>query len=78
MKDLCLRIRDLIGCEIEPEHGETRVGDVRHSLADIELARDLAMHVAALNPAYATADDVPADVLAVGGTSLYIRSFHRK
>ena len=31
---------------------------------DEELARDLAMHVAALNPAYATADDVPADVLA--------------
>ncbi len=31
---------------------------------DAELARDLAMHVAALSPAYATADDVPADVLA--------------
>jgi elongation factor Ts len=31
---------------------------------DVELARDLAMHVAALSPAYATADDVPADVLA--------------
>ncbi len=31
---------------------------------DEELARDLAMHVAALSPAYATADDVPADVLA--------------
>jgi elongation factor Ts len=31
---------------------------------DEELARDLAMHVAALSPAYATADEVPADVLA--------------
>jgi len=31
---------------------------------DAELAKDLAMHVAALSPAYATADDVPADVLA--------------
>ncbi len=40
VKDLCLRIRDLLGCDIEPQHGPTRVGDVRHSLADIELARD--------------------------------------
>ncbi len=31
---------------------------------DEELARDLAMHVAALSPAYATADEVPAEVLA--------------
>ena len=31
---------------------------------DTELARDLAMHVAAINPAYISADDVPADVLA--------------
>ena len=31
---------------------------------DQELARDLAMHVAALNPEYVSADDVPADVLA--------------
>lgn len=30
---------------------------------DVELARDIAMHIAALNPAYNTADDVPADVL---------------
>jgi elongation factor Ts len=29
-----------------------------------ELARDLAMHVAALNPPYVSADDIPADVLA--------------
>ncbi|MDH3924814.1 MAG: translation elongation factor Ts, partial [Xanthomonadales bacterium] len=30
---------------------------------DKELARDLAMHVAALNPEYISVDDVPADVL---------------
>jgi len=30
---------------------------------DGELARDIAMHVAALNPAYIDVDDVPADVL---------------
>ena len=31
---------------------------------DAELARDIAMHVAAMNPAYADVDSVPADVLA--------------
>jgi elongation factor Ts len=31
--------------------------------SDVELAKDIAMHVAALNPAYASVDDVPADVL---------------
>jgi elongation factor Ts len=31
---------------------------------DEELAKDLAMHVAALNPAYATVDDIPAEVVA--------------
>jgi elongation factor Ts len=31
---------------------------------DEELARDLAMHVAALNPEFISADDVPADVMA--------------
>jgi elongation factor Ts len=31
---------------------------------DEELARDLAMHVAALSPAFATAEEVPAEVLA--------------
>jgi len=30
---------------------------------DEELARDIAMHIAALNPAYVDVDDVPADVL---------------
>ena len=40
VKDLCLRIRDLVGSDLEPTHGEERVGDVRHSLADISLARE--------------------------------------
>ena len=31
---------------------------------DLELARDLAMHVAAMNPEFVSADDVPADVMA--------------
>ncbi len=31
---------------------------------DEELAKDIAMHVAALNPAFANVDDVPAEVLA--------------
>jgi elongation factor Ts len=31
---------------------------------DEELARDLAMHVAALNPEYISADDVPAELMA--------------
>ena len=31
---------------------------------DETLARDLAMHVAALNPEYVSADDVPADIIA--------------
>jgi elongation factor Ts len=30
---------------------------------DAELAKDIAMHVAAMNPAYVSAEDVPADVL---------------
>ena len=37
--DLCLRIRELIGSTIEPVHVETRAGDVKHSQAAIELAR---------------------------------------
>jgi nucleoside-diphosphate-sugar epimerase len=40
VKELCLMIRDLLGVDIEPEHGEPRVGDVRDSLADISLAAD--------------------------------------
>jgi len=40
VKDLCLRIRDLLGTHLEPEHGPARAGDVRHSLADITAARE--------------------------------------
>ncbi len=41
-----------------------RIGvTVNISGGDAELARDLAMHVAALNPEFISADDVPADVL---------------
>jgi elongation factor Ts len=45
-------------------HG-TRIGAlVALDGGDEELARDLAMHVAAINPQFATADDVPADQVA--------------
>lgn len=39
VEDLCLRIRDLIGCEIQPEYDASRPGDVRHSQASVDLAR---------------------------------------
>jgi nucleoside-diphosphate-sugar epimerase len=39
--DLCLKIRDLLGSDIEPRHGEARPGDVRHSQAAVELAAEL-------------------------------------
>jgi nucleoside-diphosphate-sugar epimerase len=39
VKDLCLQIRDLIGCSIEPQYGPQRAGDVRHSMASIEMAQ---------------------------------------
>ncbi len=38
--DLCLKIRDQLGSDIEPVHEETRAGDVRHSQADVSLARE--------------------------------------
>jgi elongation factor Ts len=45
-------------------HG-TRIGSVVALLGgDEQLARDLAMHVAAVNPAYIDAGDVPAETLA--------------
>ncbi len=40
VKDLCLQIRNLLGSEIEPVHDETRAGDVRHSQAAIDLAKE--------------------------------------
>lgn len=39
VKDLCLKIREQVGSDIEPEHVDTRPGDVRHSQADVSLAR---------------------------------------
>jgi nucleoside-diphosphate-sugar epimerase len=40
VEDLCLRIRDLVGCDVEPEYDASRPGDVRHSQASIDLARE--------------------------------------
>jgi nucleoside-diphosphate-sugar epimerase len=39
VKELCLRIRELVGAAVEPVYDESRAGDVRHSQASIELAR---------------------------------------
>lgn len=39
VKDICLRIRSLVGSDIEPLFGPPRVGDVRHSLAATERAQ---------------------------------------
>ncbi len=41
VKDLCLKIRDLVGSDLAPEHEPPRVGDVRDSQADITQARRL-------------------------------------
>ena len=38
--DLCHRIGDLLGVDIEPVHDESRSGDVRHSQAAVDLARE--------------------------------------
>jgi nucleoside-diphosphate-sugar epimerase len=32
-------LRDLIGCDVEPVYAAPRAGDIRHSLADLSLAR---------------------------------------
>jgi len=40
VQDLCLRIRELIGTDIDPVYDETRPGDVKHSQASVELARE--------------------------------------
>ncbi len=40
VEDLCLKIRDLVGSDIQPEYDASRPGDVRHSQASIELARE--------------------------------------
>lgn len=40
VEDLCLRIRDLLGTEIDPVYDAARAGDVRHSQAAVELAKE--------------------------------------
>jgi UDP-glucose 4-epimerase len=39
LNELAECLREELGCEIEPVHGPARTGDVRHSHADISLAR---------------------------------------
>ncbi|MBK7770275.1 MAG: SDR family oxidoreductase [bacterium] len=38
--DLCLRIRDLVGSQVDPTYDAARAGDVKHSQADVRLARE--------------------------------------
>jgi len=38
VKDLCLRIRELVGSDIEPDYVDSRAGDVKHSQAAVDLA----------------------------------------
>jgi nucleoside-diphosphate-sugar epimerase len=40
VKELCERIRHLVGAEVRPRHDESRAGDVRHSQAAVDLARE--------------------------------------
>ena len=39
--ELITLLNEMLGLEVEPEHQPAREGDVRHSLADISLAKDL-------------------------------------
>jgi nucleoside-diphosphate-sugar epimerase len=41
VKELCERIRHLVGAEVRPRHDESRAGDVRHSQADNAVLRSL-------------------------------------
>jgi UDP-N-acetylglucosamine/UDP-N-acetylgalactosamine 4-epimerase len=38
--DLCLKIRDLVGATVDPVYDAARAGDVKHSQADVSLARE--------------------------------------
>ena len=49
VKDLCHRIRDLVGTDVEPRYDETRPGDVKHSQADVALAREYLDYVGAVD-----------------------------
>jgi UDP-N-acetylglucosamine/UDP-N-acetyl-alpha-D-glucosaminouronate 4-epimerase len=39
LNELVSELRDLMGSDVEPVYGEARMGDVRHSLADVSAAR---------------------------------------
>ena len=41
LNELLANIQEILGTRVEPRHVSPRPGDVRHSLADISLARDL-------------------------------------
>lgn len=41
LNDLVREIAALVGCEVEPEYTDPRPGDIRHSLAGLELTRTL-------------------------------------
>ncbi len=41
LNELCAMLAETIDGAVAPEHGPARAGDVRHSLADISLARDV-------------------------------------
>ena len=49
VEDLCLRIRDLVGTDIEPRYDESRPGDVKHSQADVGLARQYLDYVGSVD-----------------------------
>lgn len=49
VKDLCFRIRDLLGSRIEPVYDESRPGDVRHSQAAVDLARQYLAYEGAID-----------------------------
>ena len=34
------QLRELLGCDVQAEYGPTRAGDVKHSLADVSLAKE--------------------------------------
>ena len=40
LNEIAGRLREELGADVEPIHGPDRLGDVRHSLADISAARD--------------------------------------
>ena len=41
VNDLVAALNDVLGTSLAPEHREERSGDIRHSVADVGLARDL-------------------------------------